>query len=217
MDQTIGGAIATGTHGSSMRWGSLSSQMLRAKLMLANGTVIEVGPEVNSHLWRAAGVSVGQLGIFTELTLRIRPQLSVVKTSSDKSFDQVVEWLKDVQGGYRAALAAGNATAVQDALFALDETQLFWFLPDADLWQVDYDHPEHQPANVQPNIAPVEVTQVQAMDGPGLLGTAVYAQVPRAQLAPVPDMVTGDVKQWSAVMKTLLDQYRQNGTFSSRR
>ena len=26
IDQTVGGAVATGTHGSSMRWGSLSSQ-----------------------------------------------------------------------------------------------------------------------------------------------------------------------------------------------
>ena len=27
IDQTVGGAVATGTHGSSLRWGSLSSQV----------------------------------------------------------------------------------------------------------------------------------------------------------------------------------------------
>lgn len=37
--QTIGGAVSTGTHGSSLKWGSLSSQVVALHTVLANGTV----------------------------------------------------------------------------------------------------------------------------------------------------------------------------------
>jgi FAD/FMN-containing dehydrogenase len=72
IDQTIGGAVSTGTHGSSMRYGSLSSQVKALKVILANGTLLELTPEDDIHLWRALGVSVGRLGIITELTMRIK-------------------------------------------------------------------------------------------------------------------------------------------------
>lgn len=55
LDQTIGGAVATGTHGSSMRWGSLSSQLRGLRMVLANGTLLEVTPRSNPHLFMAAG------------------------------------------------------------------------------------------------------------------------------------------------------------------
>lgn len=37
-------------------------------------------PTSNPHLFRALGVSVGRLGVVTELTLRIRPQMAVTKS-----------------------------------------------------------------------------------------------------------------------------------------
>lgn len=36
--QTIGGAVSTGTHGSSLKWGSLSNQVVELHTVLANGT-----------------------------------------------------------------------------------------------------------------------------------------------------------------------------------
>ena len=50
--QTIGGAVATGSHGSSMRYGSLSSQLVSLQVMLANGTLIEVS---RTGSWRKEG------------------------------------------------------------------------------------------------------------------------------------------------------------------
>ena len=75
-------AVATGTHGSSLTWGSLSSQIRGLKIILANGTLLTLeSPEENQHLWKALGVSVGRLGIITELTLRIVPASPVTRTS----------------------------------------------------------------------------------------------------------------------------------------
>mgnify|MGYP001149001105 CR=1 FL=1 len=39
--------------------------MVGLKVVLANGTLLEVSPKINRHLWRAMGVSVGRLGIIT--------------------------------------------------------------------------------------------------------------------------------------------------------
>lgn len=55
LDQTIGGAVATGTHGSSMRWASLSSQLRGLRMVLANGTLLDLTPRSNPHLFMAAG------------------------------------------------------------------------------------------------------------------------------------------------------------------
>ncbi len=74
IDQTIGGAVATGTHGSSFQHGSLSSQLSSLRLMLANGTIIEISPESNPHLFKAAGVSIGRSGVLTDITLKIKTQ-----------------------------------------------------------------------------------------------------------------------------------------------
>ena len=45
IDQTVGGAIATATHGSSLRHGSLSQQTVAVTLVLANATVVELRDE----------------------------------------------------------------------------------------------------------------------------------------------------------------------------
>lgn len=144
IDQTIGGAVATGTHGSSMRWGSISSQVRGFKIILANGTLLELGSPDSSpealHLWRAVGVSVGRLGIITELTMRIKPQQAVTRKLQDLNFTDFVQQIKGTQDAYKAALAANDTAAIQKALFQVDETQLFWHVPRSTVWRTDYEH-----------------------------------------------------------------------------
>lgn len=43
--QSIGGAVATGTHGSSLQYSSLSNQVLAFRAVLANGTLTEIDAE----------------------------------------------------------------------------------------------------------------------------------------------------------------------------
>lgn len=61
--QTVGGAVATATHGSSVKHGSLSSQVVWMEMVLANGTLVRLDDDVQPALMRAARVSVGRLGI----------------------------------------------------------------------------------------------------------------------------------------------------------
>jgi hypothetical protein len=52
-------------------------QLKRLKLVVANGTTLVLSLKSNPHLFMAAGVNVGRLGIVTEVTLKIKAQQAV--------------------------------------------------------------------------------------------------------------------------------------------
>ncbi|MFJ8433991.1 D-arabinono-1,4-lactone oxidase [Kitasatospora sp. NPDC094019] len=71
--QTISGAISTGTHGSSTRFGGIATQVRALELVLADGTVTRCSPTERPDLFAAARVGLGALGIITEVTLQCVP------------------------------------------------------------------------------------------------------------------------------------------------
>lgn len=64
---TIGGMVSTGSHGTSPSWGTLSDSIISMTLVTPKGEIIEISEEVNSRLLRAARLSVGMLGVITEI------------------------------------------------------------------------------------------------------------------------------------------------------
>jgi FAD/FMN-containing dehydrogenase len=72
-------------------------QVVGMKVVLANGTLLDVSPKINRHIWRAMGVSVGRLGIIAELTLRIKPQQAVQKKVEEQSLATWLAQLKLIQ------------------------------------------------------------------------------------------------------------------------
>lgn len=75
--QSIAGAIATATHGSSIRHGLLSQSVLGLKIMLANGRTASCSATHNQDLFRAALVSLGALGIVIEVTFQAVPAFNI--------------------------------------------------------------------------------------------------------------------------------------------
>ena len=71
--QSISGAISTGTHGTGVRFGTLSTQVEGFTLVTASGEVLECSPERNPDIFKAAQVSLGTLGIIAKVTLRVVP------------------------------------------------------------------------------------------------------------------------------------------------
>ncbi|QIS14992.1 D-arabinono-1,4-lactone oxidase [Nocardia arthritidis] len=71
--QTIAGATATATHGTGATLQNLSAAMHSIELMLADGSRVELNAETDPDGWRAARVSLGALGIVTEVTLQLVP------------------------------------------------------------------------------------------------------------------------------------------------
>lgn len=71
--QSIAGAISTGTHGSSLRHGTLAASVISLRITLANSRTVLCSPTQNPELFRAALLSLGALGIITEITFQAVP------------------------------------------------------------------------------------------------------------------------------------------------
>jgi D-arabinono-1,4-lactone oxidase len=76
-EQSIAGAIATSTHGSSLKHGLLSESVVWLTIMLANGKLAECSKEHNTDLFKAALVSLGAIGIVTHVGFQAVPQFKV--------------------------------------------------------------------------------------------------------------------------------------------
>jgi FAD/FMN-containing dehydrogenase len=80
-EQTLAGALATGTHGQGLHQSTIADAALMIRMVLADGSVQEFDPE---HLaFHAIQVGLGSLGVITEVTLRIQrsPVYTCLKTA----------------------------------------------------------------------------------------------------------------------------------------
>jgi FAD/FMN-containing dehydrogenase len=71
--QTVAGAIGTGTHGTGRKLQNLSTMLIGARMVNGTGEIVEYSLEQHPEIIRALRVSLGALGIFTEIRLRLVP------------------------------------------------------------------------------------------------------------------------------------------------
>ena len=71
--QSIAGAIATGTHGTGVQFGSIATQVTGLTLVTASGEVLECSADERPDVFKAAQVSLGALGVVAAVTLRVVP------------------------------------------------------------------------------------------------------------------------------------------------
>jgi FAD/FMN-containing dehydrogenase len=91
-EQSIAGAISTGTHGTGQRLGNLSSFIVGMKLVTGTGDVVTV-TDVDTDLLDAVRVSIGALGIITEVTIDCVPIYDLEYTAYLCKFSDVVDKL----------------------------------------------------------------------------------------------------------------------------
>lgn len=137
IDQTIGGAVATATHGSSLQYGSLSQQVTAIQLVLGDGTVKNLTP-ADGFLFQAAVASVGRVGVITQLTLTVVPSVPVERAVAKETWDDMVAEVSAAANGWVAATNAGDPTAAAAALAPLDEIDYFMYIPLRKAWKVNY-------------------------------------------------------------------------------
>lgn len=81
-DQTLGGALACGTHGTSARAGSiLAGCVIGLDLIDAAGKVWSCSKDTNPELFQAARISLGALGIITSVTLQCERAYDLIETT----------------------------------------------------------------------------------------------------------------------------------------
>ncbi len=94
--QAIGGACATGTHGTGIKLQSLSAAVTGARIVLASGDIVECNAENESQIWQAARLNLGALGIVTQLELRVRQAYRLQEQSWTAGFEELLPQLPDL-------------------------------------------------------------------------------------------------------------------------
>ena len=94
--QAIAGAVATGTHGTGITLRNLSSAVRGARLVLADGSVVECDAEAEPELHQVARLSLGAVGVVTELRLSVRDSYKLEEHMWLEELDCVLERLEEL-------------------------------------------------------------------------------------------------------------------------
>lgn len=93
--QAIGGAIGTGTHGTGPGLGNISTQVVGLRLVTATGELIDCSPTQEAAIFKAAQISLGALGVITQVTLRGLPAYYLHERTWVAEFAECVAQLDD--------------------------------------------------------------------------------------------------------------------------
>ncbi|ERS99525.1 hypothetical protein HMPREF1624_04727 [Sporothrix schenckii ATCC 58251] len=149
-EQSLAGACATGTHGSSLQHGLLSDDIVALRITLGDGTTKtctrDTADADENDLFRAALLSLGTLGIVVEITLRAVPAFRL-------SWSQTVDKDSVVFDAWKRGDTDG--TARHSELWTQAHFVRVWWFPytrRAVVWAADdcAKTPEEQPGFTPP-------------------------------------------------------------------
>jgi L-gulono-1,4-lactone dehydrogenase len=92
-EQTVAGAIQTGTHGTGRDLGSIAAQVTELELVLADGSVVTCSAGQDRDLFDAARVGLGALGVLTAVTFRTVPAFLLEAREEPMRWNEVISRL----------------------------------------------------------------------------------------------------------------------------
>ena len=93
--QTLAGSISTGTHGTGARFPSVSAQVEGLELVLADGSVREIGGG-DAEALNAARIGVGALGVIYAVTVRTVPAYTIHRVDRPRPLSETLERLDEL-------------------------------------------------------------------------------------------------------------------------
>lgn len=76
-EQSVAGAISTGTHGTGARFGGIATQVRALDILTADGRTVHCDADIEPDLFAAAHIGLGALGIITAVTLECVPAFAL--------------------------------------------------------------------------------------------------------------------------------------------
>lgn len=122
--QAIAGAVATGTHGTGKLLRNLSSSVRGVRLVLATGEVVELDAATEPDLFPAAQLSLGALGVVTEVRLAVREAFRLEERMWLEDLDEVldrIDALTEATRHFEFFWTPGYARAACKSLSETDE------------------------------------------------------------------------------------------------
>lgn len=93
--QSIAGTISTGTHGTGKNFKSISNQVIALRFINGSGEIIECSETHNKDLFKSAQVSLGTLGVITEITMQCVPAYKLKLENRNEQLSKVIHELDD--------------------------------------------------------------------------------------------------------------------------
>jgi L-gulono-1,4-lactone dehydrogenase len=94
-EQTVAGALSTGNHGTGLAHPPFSSQVVRVRLVTADGRIRDIGPADDPDVWCAVRTGLGSLGVLTAVTLRCVPQFNLRLRQRSEPLDALLRRFTD--------------------------------------------------------------------------------------------------------------------------
>ena len=91
--QSLGGALATGTHGTGLELSSLAALARSFRLVLADGSIVNCDQTAEPDLFEAQRLSLGMLGIATRARIAVIPALHLEERIEQRPLAEVLDHL----------------------------------------------------------------------------------------------------------------------------
>jgi xylitol oxidase len=93
----VAGAVATGTHGSGERNGSLATAVRGLQMVVPGGELVTLDRDRDRDTFDGAVVALGALGVVTRLTLDVVPTFDVRQhVYDDLPYDELIDGFDEV-------------------------------------------------------------------------------------------------------------------------
>ena len=121
--QSLAGAISTGTHGTGIDLPCISAFVEGFELLTADGELLQCHREQNAEIFQAGRVALGSLGILTKITLQNRPRYKLKEQIRLCSLKDVFTHIEQWKHQHRHIEFWAFLHADQMILKTLDETE----------------------------------------------------------------------------------------------
>jgi FAD-linked oxidoreductase len=122
--QSLGGALATATHGSGVRSPALHGQVTGFRLATPAAGILECSRDRHPEVFGAARVGLGAFGVMTQITLQNLPAARLLKRVTLRPTGEVIEDWPNIREAHRAAEFFVLPFVGMSAVVTHDETDL---------------------------------------------------------------------------------------------
>ena len=95
-EQTVAGAIQTGTHGTGRDLGGIAAQVTGLELVRADGELVSCSAGQDGRLFQAARIGLGALGVLTAVTFRVVPAFLLTAREEPMRWAEVIARLDEL-------------------------------------------------------------------------------------------------------------------------
>jgi len=99
--QAIAGALSTGTHGTGVTLGAISTQAEAFRLVLADGQIVECDTARDPELFQAARIGLGMTGVMERVKLRCKPAYRLRETLRKAPLEETLARWDELTAAHR--------------------------------------------------------------------------------------------------------------------